>query len=430
MSRSASSTVYGLTATLLLVAALPLLPLLLLTSYRRHLGERFGRLSEETRRLRRPLWLHAASVGEVLAAEPLVTLLRRSHPELPILMSTTSLTGRETARTRLSVDAVTLLPADVPCIVRRVVRTLRPTALVVMETELWPALFAAAATHGVPCAIVSGRVSPGAARRYAWWRWLFAPALARVSVFAMQTAEDAARIAALGAPQERVHVLGSLKFARQASAVQERRPAAANRPFADGRPLLVAASTHLEEETMVLDACASLWIDHPEILLLIAPRRPERFDDVDRLLSQSGVRHARRSRSPGSVRRDTQVLLLDTIGELLDALPEATAVFVGGTMVDVGGHNVLEPALFGKPVAFGPRTENVTVAAEALLRREAATRVRDAGELQTAWKRFLENPQAARDAGERGRAVVNEHAVVAERTLQLLQPLLSRAEER
>jgi 3-deoxy-D-manno-octulosonic-acid transferase len=130
------------------------------------------------------------------------------------------------------------------------------------------------------------------------------------------------------------------------------------------------------------------------------------------------------------VRRDTQVLLLDTIGELLDALPEATAVFVGGTMVDVGGHNVLEPALFGKPVAFGPRTENVTVAAEALLRREAATRVRDAGELQTAWKRFLENPQAARDAGERGRAVVNEHAVVAERTLQLLQPLLSRAEER
>jgi 3-deoxy-D-manno-octulosonic-acid transferase len=411
---------YDFVGTVLGLLALPVLPALLLTRPGRGLGERLGFIPSAARGVGRPVWVHAASVGEVLASEPLIAQLRAQLPGVPIVVSTTSVSGRETARTRLAVDAAMLLPADIRWIVNRAMRLVNPRCLVIVETEIWPALIRAATRQRVPCLIVSGRISEGAARRYGWIRWLTRTVLAQVNAFAMQTDADAARIVALGAPAARVQVLGSLKFAREVAGGAggpRRQPPA----LAAGRPLLIAASTHPGEEQLVLDACAPLWAEHPQVLLLIAPRRPERFDEVERFLRQRGLRWERRTHVRDGVSAATQVLLLDTLGELPDVLPAATAVFVGGTVAAVGGHNVLEPAVCGKPVAFGPHTANVQAAAAALLAAAAATRVQDAAALCAEWRRLLAQPALAAQMGARGRAVIATHAAVAERTADLIR---------
>jgi 3-deoxy-D-manno-octulosonic-acid transferase len=416
---------YDIVGSALSVLALPFLPVLFLTRHGRGLGERLGRIPAAVRSLRRPLWVHAASVGEVLAAEPLIEHLRR-HADGPILVSTTSITGRETARARLAVDGVMLLPVDVRWIVDGVMRTLQPRCLVIVETEIWPALIGAAARRRVPCVIVSGRISERAAARYARIRWLTRAVLARVGACAMQTDADAARIIAMGAPAQRVQVLGSLKFAREAAGADVTARVTMT-SLINGRPLLVAASTHPGEEQLVLDACAPLWSEHPRLLLLIAPRRPERFDEVDRLITRSSLQHERRTAVREIVADTTQVLLLDTVGELPNVLAAATAVFVGGTIAPVGGHNVLEPAACGKPVAFGPHTANVAAAAETLLESGAAVRVHDAAELAAEWRRLLERPALAQKMGARGRATITARAAVAERTAALVRRHMAEA---
>lgn len=413
-----SYVAYDLAGVVLSLFALPALPFLLLTRHGRGFGERLGHISESLRVLPRPLWVHAASVGEVLAAQPLIERLRQS--DVPIIVSTTTVTGRETARARLGVDGVLLLPIDVRWIVDRVMRALRPRCLVIVETEIWPALIRAATRRGVPCVMVSGRVSARAAQRYSLIRWLTRAVLAQLSACGMQTDADASRIIAMGAPAERVRVLGSLKFAREAESPSAS-AAAATAALVTERPLLVAASTHPGEEQLALDACAELWTEYRRLLLLIAPRRPERFDEVERLLVHRGVRYERRTSLQAGVGEATQVLLLDTIGELPNVLAAATAVFVGGTIAPVGGHNVLEPAVCGKPVAFGPHTANVRAAAQALIDSGAAVRVHDAGELATEWRRLLAQPGLARERGAKGRAVIAAHAAVAERTADLVR---------
>jgi len=251
--------------------------------------------------------------------------------------------------------------------------------------------------------------------------------LNRVTACVMQTEADAARIVALGAPPARVQALGSLKFAREAKAAASPIGASTLPALLGERPLLVAASTHPGEEQLVLEACTALWPEHPDLLLLIAPRRPERFDEVAQLLARCGVRHQRRSQLDGRVATATQVLLLDTLGELLDVLQAARGVFVGGTIAHVGGHNVLEPAIFGKPVAFGPHTSNVAEAAAALLDAGGAVEVHDASQLRAEWARLLADANAALNMGQRGRAVVTAQAAVAERTFDVLRPLLGPA---
>jgi len=422
---SLSYGIYDLLGALAAVVALPFLLILALTRYGRGLAERMGWLPAAVRRLRRPIWLHAASVGEVLAAGPLIRALQSQQPDVEILVTTTTVTGRETARARLGVQAVMLLPADVRWIIGRSLRRLQPRCVVIVETELWPAFIRAAARGAVPLVLVSGRISERAARRYTWMAWLARSMLVQMSACAMQTEDDAARIIALGAPAHRVQVLGSLKFARDASPdLPHSAPTATVMALAGDRPLLVAASTQPGEEQLVIEACTPLWAEHPDLLLVIAPRRPERFDEVERLLTGT-VCTERRSRVVGTLATDTRVLLLDTIGELLDLLPVARAVFVGGTIAAMGGHNVLEPAIFGKPVAFGPHIENVAGAAQALLRAGAATAVHTAAELRAEWSRLLAQPAVAEAMGTRGRAVIDAHAAVAVKTCDLVRTAMT-----
>jgi len=411
---------YQILTTVLLVIAAPFLPILLLTRHGRGLGERLCFLPQSVRNLRRPLWVHAASVGEVLAAEPLIREIRKHDPEAQVLVTTTTIAGRETARERSGANAVMLLPLDIPWIVRRVIREISPKALLIVETEIWPALFRTAARHRVPIAVVSGRLSERAAERYAWIRGLLRPALSVVRIFTMQTRADADRIIALGAPAERVSVTGSLKSSRGVGAIVET-------PgwLSADRPIFIAASTHEGEEQLVIDACKSLWKEPGNFLLLIAPRRPERFNEVARLLFTRTLSCERRSERRGAVASDTCVVLLDTLGELPDCLPSASAVFVGGTVAPVGGHNILEPALRGKPVAFGPHTENVAEAAAALLAADAALLVNNSGDLETEWRNFLRNPEAAVEKGKRAREVTEKQTGVMVRVWETVQPLIA-----
>ncbi|MBI1817179.1 MAG: 3-deoxy-D-manno-octulosonic acid transferase [Deltaproteobacteria bacterium] len=423
-----SRLAYDALGAVVTVVATPVLPVVALTRHGSGLGERLGVLPESVRALagRGAIWIHAASVGEVHAAAPLIEALHARQRGRPILVTTTSRTGREQARGLAGVAAAMLLPVDIRWIVARVVRFVAPSVLVIVETEIWPALLHAAADAGVPVVMVSGCISDRSVARFGFMGTVVGPlmrdALARVTEFGMQTAADADRMMALGAPPDRVRVTGSLKYARLAPAQLPDVPHPL--PGLAGRPLLIAASTQPGEEQVVIEACAGLWSAYPDCVLLLAPRRPERFDEVDRLLQQAGVRRQRRSDLGSAVRPDTQAVLLDSVGELAGLLPTARAVFVGGTLAPLGGHNVLEPAAAGVPVCFGPCTENVAEAATALLVGGGATLVHDANELRALWRRLLADEGEARAIGARALAVVRARAAVIEDTVALVERAL------
>ena len=409
---------YDAVGGLAALLALPAWPWLRKRGLGEGIEERLGRVPAAAALAAPPIWLHCASVGEALSAAPLVTRLRERCPQRPLVVSTTTTTGRAVARDELRADVATLLPVDALHIVDRVFRRVRPRALLVVETEIWPGLFRAAARVGAPIAVVSGRVSARTVERGRWAGPLLPAALAQVSAFGMQTVDDAERIVALGAPSARVHVTGSLKAARVP-------PVAEVPPLAglDSRRLLVAASTQPGEEEFVLQAYAPLRRVYRDALLLIAPRRPERFDEAAAMLDAGRVRWARRS-AVTAIAPDVDVVLLDTIGELTRFFSAAWAVFVGGTVAPLGGHNVLEPAAYGRAVAFGPHTENVAAAAQALCTAGAAEMVESPGELARYWDGLLARREAATAAGDRARTVALARAESLERTWELLAPLL------
>jgi 3-deoxy-D-manno-octulosonic-acid transferase len=424
MPRTMSMLAYDALGAVVAVVATPVLPVVALTRHGVGLTERLGLLPESVRALAGcgAIWIHAASVGEVRAAAPLIEALHARQCRRPILVTTTSRTGREQARGLAGVAAAMLVPVDIRWIVARVVRILAPSALVIVETELWPALLQAVADAGVPAVMVSGCISPRSAARYGLIGALMRDTLMRVTEFGMQTAADADRLIALGAPADRMRVTGSLKYARLPLARLPDVPHPL--PGLEGRALLIAASTQPGEEQVVIEACAGLWSAYPDCVLLLAPRRPERFDEVDRLLQQAGVRRQRRSDLGSGVRPDTQAVLLDSVGELAGLLPTARAVFVGGTLTPLGGHNVLEPAAAGVPVCFGPHTENVAEAATALLVGGGGTLVHDASELRALWQRLLADVGEAGAMGARALAVVRARAAVIEDTVALVERAL------
>ncbi|GIW44422.1 MAG: 3-deoxy-D-manno-octulosonic acid transferase [Candidatus Binatia bacterium] len=395
--------------------AIPAWPMLAFSRWGKYWVERLGRSPRDLPRAEAPLWMHAASVGEVLAAEPLVRELRERRPGLPIFLSTTSVPGREAAQ-QVAADAVSLAPLDVAWLTDAAMRKVRPRALVLIETELWPALIRSAKRAGVPVILASGRISERAAARYARIPKLMRAMLGFVDLCLMQSAVDAERICALGADPEKVRVVGNLKFARQASAVIAQRGDDPLARWLRQEPLLIAASTHRGEEELVLQAMARVWEAHPNARLLLAPRRPERFKAVAGLLQHHRIAAVRRSEFSDPPPAGVRVVLMDAVGQLPTYLACATGVFVGGTFdAAVGGHNILEPALFAKPVAFGPHTGHVEEAARRLLAARAAERVHSAEELAAHWQRLLRHPEVAKEMGQRGREVMAEQRDVAAR---------------
>jgi 3-deoxy-D-manno-octulosonic-acid transferase len=370
------------------------------------------------------LWVHAVSVGEVQAAASLVRELRRRYPELPLTLTTATPSGRGRAQSLFGGEiAVRYLPYDLPGPVGRFLDRVRPRLGIILETELWPNLYRACGRQRVTLVLASARVSERSVRRYRWAGGLVREALAHGVIVAAQSAADAGRFAALGASPARTPVVGNLKFDLELPPETEARGRALRAALGAGRPVWAAGSTHEGEEELVLDAHARLADQLPGTLLVLAPRHPPRFEAVAALLRRRGLAFVTRS-SGADVTPATAVLLVDTLGELVLHYAAADVAFVGGSLVPIGGHNLLEPAALGKPVITGPYTSSAAAVARLLVEAGAAEVVVDGDALAACVGRLLADPAARRSAGDRGLAAVSANRGALTRFLALLAPLV------
>lgn len=364
-----------------------------------------------------PLWIHAVSVGEVGVA---ATLVKALPPDLPLVVTTVTPTGQARARTLFANRAeVAYLPFDLGFAVRRFFDRFSPRALVLVEGDYWPLVLSEARRRGLPVATINGRVGDRSFRRMERLRPLLGPLFAGVDRFGVQTAADRDRLARLGVPADRITVTGNLKYE---SPEPERRPEVEARiaRLAAGRPVLLAGSTMGGEEEQVLDAFQALG-GGGRALLVLAPRHPERWDEVDALLRGREAAVVRRSRWDDAAPPERPgVLLLDSLGELAGLYRIATGSFIGGTLVPTGGHNPLEPARFGVPVAVGPSMHNFREMAESFDRAGAWRRVADSRNLGEVWKEWLDDPVAAQAQGERALRLLEENRGALGRTMEML----------
>ncbi|WP_447894780.1 lipid IV(A) 3-deoxy-D-manno-octulosonic acid transferase [Vreelandella sp. GE22] len=392
---------------------------------RQRLGLGLGALPPAPR-----IWLHCASVGEVRAARALIEALLARYPRHTLLITTMTATGAKQAQTLIDAQPEPLkarlahrfLPLDFPGAARRFVVRLRPTLALMFETELWPNLLHACQKRGVPVAVVNGRLSAKALARYQRIQPLMAAALSNVTWLAAKSTRDAERFHALGMPG-RTSVVGSLKFdvSIDGRALEEsKRLLLGERQ----RPVWVAGSTRDGEEALLLSAHQALQKRYPEALLILVPRHPQRFDEVATLCKRQGFTTARRSAQAG-VTDDVQVYLGDTLGELATLYAAGDIAFVGGSLVALGGHNVLEPAALGLPVLCGPSLENFDDVAAPLLEAGALSQVATFEALAEALETLFADPGAARARGEAGKAVIRANQGALKRTLDGLDEFLS-----
>ena len=433
-------SLYSLLLTLGFIALLPRFAIDAMRSgkYVTGLRQRLGQIPNIDRAGKQVIWLHCVSVGETQAAQSLVRALRAEIPDHCLVVSTTTVTGQQVARKLFANNAalVFYFPIDLAWVVRRVLRAVQPSAVLVMETELWPRLLRECRTRAIPVALLNGRISETSFRRYQVIRPFMRRMLNDLTIALMQSEKDAARIRALGLPAERIALPGNLKFDSAEAAIDERVTAELRGRFGfDGtRPLIVAASTHAPEERITIEALKQINSDQSSrTRLLIAPRHPERFGEVASLLEDSGLTWSRRSGERSEHDTACDVVLLDTVGELRALYPLAQIVFVGGSIAPFGGHNMLEPAANGACVITGPHTENFAAITKALLDEGALIQLPEVsaadapGQLASVFNELISDEARRRQMGMRAREVCRQNAGATERTMKLLSPLLAQA---
>jgi 3-deoxy-D-manno-octulosonic-acid transferase len=425
---------YSLYSVLVLVVAVVASPWFLYQAlrYKKYvgsLGQRMGYLpvsfnmdADES------IWIHAVSVGEVLTARPLISDLKRRYPHLRMFLSTTTMAGQQLARRSVQdVDAVFYFPFDLGVVVRRTLDLVRPKLFIMMETEIWPNLLRECRKRGVKTAVVNGRLSPRSFPRYRMVRGFMHRVLDHVDRFLVQSEESARRFIDLGADPARVVVTGSLKFdsldlsqarARDRVLRYFRVPAA--------RPVIVAGSTMKGEETAVLRAFRRVRSAAPNTLLVLAPRNPERFGEVEQLVRSEGWKTAKRTDLAIDSEPRVDVVVLDTIGELATVYQIGTVVFVGGSLVATGGHNVLEPAVFGKPIVFGPHMQNFAEIADAFVSNGAGVQLAGEQQLDEAFLSLMSDPVRRARLGAAARALVEANRGAKEKSVTVLADLLPR----
>jgi 3-deoxy-D-manno-octulosonic-acid transferase len=402
--------------------------------YRKYIGslaQRMGYLPVSFNMDAEPsIWIHAVSVGEVLTARPLVQDLRARYPRLRIFLSTTTLSGQGVARRSVrDVDAVFYFPFDLALFVRRTLDLVRPRLFIMMETEIWPNLLRECRRRHVSTAIVNGRLSQRSYPRYRMVKGFMRRVLDDIDHFCVQSEESARRFIDLGANPGRVTVTGSLKFDSldlSTNAVQSRSRDRVLRYFQipAGRPVIVAGSTMKGEEPAVLRAFRRVRATFPNTLLILAPRHPERVDDVEALSQEEGFKTVRRSELAIDTEPRADVVVLDSIGELATIYQLATVAFVGGSLVATGGHNILEPAVFGKPIVFGPHMSNFAEIAEAFVANVAGAQVAGEGELEEMMVALMTDPIRRARLGAAARALVEANRGAKDKSMAALAALL------
>lgn len=446
---------YFIYSFLMGTAALLLLPYWLIKGLRQgkylsNLGERLGlslgALDGLPADRRGAIWIHAVSVGELLSSIGLAKRLKEAHPNRPLVVSTTTITGQTLARERMQfADAVFYFPLDWSFCVRRVLRAVRPAVVIVLETEIWPNFLREARRQNIAMLFVSGRISDRSFARYQRYfgrfgfflRPLLRSALANASAFLMQSEKDAERIRALGAPAERVSVSGNLKYDMDipaATPVSSWLEAEARR---QGRsPIVVAGSVVATEEPLALIAFGVVQGEHPNALLVLAPRKPERFEAAAEFIQESRRKFIRRSQlvldgqpmgatgTNGTISRDVTVILLDSIGELASLYQLADGAFVGGSLVPSGGHNILEPAAFGKIPVFGPSMENFSEIASRFVAADAAIQVESPEDAGVAWIELLRDPERRNRMSKNAKHLVDNSRGATDRVLTEISKFL------
>jgi 3-deoxy-D-manno-octulosonic-acid transferase len=441
---------YNVVYLVLVAAALPLLVYRAIVhgKYRRGWREKLLGLVPRRAGNAPCLWFHAVSVGEVNLLAPLLAEVARRHPGWDCLVSTTTATGFATARNKYPKVTIFYCPLDFSWAVQAAMRRIRPTCLVLAELELWPNLIAAARRSGARVAVVNGRLSERSFRGYRRLKWFIAPVLRQIELIAVQNDDYAERFLLLGARVASVQATGSMKFD---GAQTDRRNAASETlrrlaGIGEGDVVFLAGSTQQGEEEAALAAYRALIGEHPELRLILVPRHPERFDSVSAMLDGSGVAWQRRSLISGSAvpsvpqkqagslqiklerpRETARVLLVDTVGELGAWWAAAAIAFVGGSLGNRGGQNMIEPAAYGAAVCFGPNTRNFRDIVELMLAERAAVVVADASELTAFVRRCLNDRSFAAAQGARAQTLVASQLGATCRTYQLLAPLVEPA---
>lgn len=391
-------------------------------SYWDRLGERFGRGAVKLKE--RCIWVHAVSVGEVQASAALIRALRARYPEIPLVLTTVTPTGAARAKSLFGDDVYhSFAPYDLPGSVRRFFDRVQPRLAIILETEIWPNLFDACGKRGIPLVLASARVSQRSVGRYRRLVGLFRQTLSHGIVIAAQSEGDAERFRSIGANPDRTHVTGNIKFDLQVPATLTADGAKLRAQYAPARQVWIAGSTHAGEEDVVLDAHERLLASGTDALLIVVPRHPNRFDDVAASLKRRGLTFVRRSRAQTAA-ADTQVLLVDSLGELMTFYAASDVAFVGGSLVPIGGHNLLEPAALGLPIVSGPNTYNAEGIARLLIEVGAVQTVHNAAELAASVGGLLRDPELRRATGARGRATVEANRGALEKLLALVPPLI------
>jgi 3-deoxy-D-manno-octulosonic-acid transferase len=376
------------------------------------------------------IWIHAVSVGEALTARALIAELRTQYPRLKLYLSTTTIAGQQVASKNLQqVDGVFYFPFDWAFIVRRTLRIVRPRLFIMVETEIWPNLLRICRERGVKTLVINGRISSRSYPRYKLVRPLFRRVLNDVDRFCMQSDESARRLIDLGAAPARVSVTGSLKFdsVPMPTLVAHGKPRERVLrffPIAGQRVVIVAGSTMEGEEAAVFRAFARVKSLSPGALLIVAPRHAHRFDEVANEAREEGFATVKRSDLPIDTEPRADVVVLDTFGELGQLYQLATAVFVGGSLANFGGHNILEPAVFGKPIVFGPHMQNFKEIAEIFLSNAAAVQVQSDRELEETLRGFVTDPVRRARLGAAARALVEANRGAKDKTLEVVATLI------
>ena len=418
------------------ILALLLIKLVRRRDYLANFSERFGKFDATDTEKRCPpgarlkeikassqprFWLHAVSAGEVTAGMPLLAALRDRYPECYIAISTSTPAGRAVlATSKIAVDRIFYFPVDLAWVVRRVVATISPTMLVLVETDLWPALLKCLARRRVPVVLVNGRISCRRVR----FRWLFRPVFGLLNHICVQTKVDAERLVGIGVSAAKISITGNLKFAQALSQLEAPPVRDEHYRLPSGAALLIGGSTHPGEEEELLDCYRKLREQKQAVFLMIAPRHLERLASIEALIRRHGYSPQHWSRF--SAWQPDRITLVDSVGNLARLYSLAQFVFVGGSFVKRGGHNILEPAAWGKAIFFGPHMENYSSIAETVEREGAAIRVANGVELAEHIERLIGDPRRASEMGRRASALVRSNQGVVERNLAVIETLLRR----